>query len=311
MKRDLMRRNKLYGSITLTPLEKTLAEKRRELEERYGNPDNNSCFYKCPVTQETVPLTPAMMSEWARAIVDKKTTVDKPPNSLTFDPATRRSSLLSHRRRSSSISGSDSGSRGPSDIACMSNIIDRLLTPQKETPPPLTLPSLPIEEQNTPTKLPRFLTFARDRLGIANATHYEDRLRDKSYGPDILHLVEEKDLAVLGIPAGDIIRMKQAAPKWMSSDDAKRKDAPHDDGAGAGLGFGEDAHRDKQARTIITFEKRYRDGSGASRVYGHMEPADPFEGTMDNVFEWFYRCELTQTFIAIPIGFRAIIEEEE
>ncbi|THU79406.1 hypothetical protein K435DRAFT_875502 [Dendrothele bispora CBS 962.96] len=254
------------GPTSLTPLEKAVAEKRNLLEKMYGNPNDNSCFYKCAVTGDLIPLTPIMMAEWACAMVDNKATVQTPPNMLTFDPANRRSSLRSSHRHSSSSMSSDASANCTSDIGHLSNIIS-LLAPcrESETPAPAApAASSLLEHQNTPSKLLRFLSYAKNKLGITNAPAYERSLRDQSYGPDILHLVEDKDLISLSIPSGDVIRMKKAAPIWMASDDSKRKPA-------------DDPDTCPPNQPPVTFEKRWIDpetgrDTGAARVYGKLEP---------------------------------------
>ena len=49
-------------------------------------------------------------------------------------------------------------------------------------------------------------------MGVLNASCHENSLANEGYGPDILHLIENKDLCALGIPAGDVLCLKQAVP---------------------------------------------------------------------------------------------------
>lgn len=49
--------------------EAELARFRGLLEQEHGNDHDKSYTYVCPVTGESVPLTPLMMKEWARALV--------------------------------------------------------------------------------------------------------------------------------------------------------------------------------------------------------------------------------------------------
>ncbi|THU91385.1 hypothetical protein K435DRAFT_841047 [Dendrothele bispora CBS 962.96] len=303
-----------------------VAEKRNLLEKMYGNPNDNSCSYKCVVTGDLVPLTPIMMAEWARAMyllepvkVDNKATVQTPPNTLMFDPATRRSSLRSSKRRSSSLMSSDASSSRTSDIGHISNIISLLAGPRREPETPASAPAAPtlLEHQNTPSKLPRFLSYAKDRLGIINAPAYERSLRDQSYGPDILHLVEDKDLISLNIPSGDVIRMKKAAPIWMASDDSKHK--PVDDPVASDDSKHKpvddpETHPPKQP--LVTFEKRWIDpetgrDTGAARVYGTLEHIDGWEDQQaEPGLSWFYKCEVLQQFLPVPAGYKAIIVDD-
>ena len=47
---------------------------------------------------------------------------------------------------------------------------------------------------NTPSKLSRFLKYAKSHLEIPNAWLYEQCLEESGYGPDILHLIIDGDL---------------------------------------------------------------------------------------------------------------------
>ena len=85
----------------------------------------------------------------------------------------------------------------------------------------VTPPLSPV--RNTPTLLTRFLHDCEDNLGIANATLYESPLRRKSYSPDILHKVSDDALENIGIPAGDVIRLKDASLPWYTGPSAKRR----------------------------------------------------------------------------------------
>jgi len=70
---------------------------------------------------------------------------------------------------------------------------------------------------NTPSKLSRFLKYAKTHLGIPNAQLYERCLEEMGYGPDILHLVNDGDLKDIGIKPGDVIRLKQHSLQWLNS----------------------------------------------------------------------------------------------
>ena len=52
------------------------------------------------------------------------------------------------------------------------------------------------------------------KLGGCSAENYVFSLKWKSYGPDILSQVPNFDLAGLGIPPGDIIRLKNSSDRW-------------------------------------------------------------------------------------------------
>ena len=53
---------------------------------------------------------------------------------------------------------------------------------------------------------------------MKNASCHEFSLANEGYGPDILHLVEDKTLCALRIPAGDVLCLKQAAPLWWKTE---------------------------------------------------------------------------------------------
>jgi hypothetical protein len=71
---------------------------------------------------------------------------------------------------------------------------------------------------NTPTKLPRFLHYARDTLGIKDAPLFEATMAHKGFGPDILHLVPDTDLREIGFSIGDTIRLKNSASTWLQAE---------------------------------------------------------------------------------------------
>lgn len=149
--------------------------------------------------------------------------------------------------------------------------------------------------KNTPTKLTRFLKYAATE-GVPDATMYEHRMKMKGYGPDILGDVETSDLVEIGIPPGDVLRLKRAAPVWWSSADAKRQCTKAN-------AFGQDDSTDL-VQSLIGFEKRYKDGSGAARTAGTLEPTDDF---FDETFDWFYYFDAAKKMVPIPPGFMPVI----
>jgi hypothetical protein len=85
------------------------------------------------------------------------------------------------------------------------------LRPESESPSCLPPPS--------PSDIPRFLKYAKDNLGIKDAARYVDGLRDKHLGPDILDQADMQELTGfdIGIPYGDALRLRAAAPSWWKS----------------------------------------------------------------------------------------------
>ncbi|KIK54294.1 hypothetical protein GYMLUDRAFT_63245 [Collybiopsis luxurians FD-317 M1] len=72
-------------------------------------------------------------------------------------------------------------------------------------PTPTTVLPAPSPPHNSPTKLHCFLRDLEESGTIPHATCHLQALVDKSYGPDILHLVNQKELEGLGIKSGDAI----------------------------------------------------------------------------------------------------------
>lgn len=135
---------------------------------------------------------------------------------------------------------------------------ERPVTPPTSAPLPTSSPVRP-----TPTKLTRFLEYAEDKLGVVNATTFEHRLREQSYGPDILHLADSNDLKSLGIDPGDVIRLKRGAPDWYNGPLAKRPRRMEHDGPQPPSPPG--AVNEEQK---VSFERRWKDGTEAKRFWG-------------------------------------------
>ncbi|KAF5358628.1 hypothetical protein D9758_007742 [Tetrapyrgos nigripes] len=292
----------------LTAAERAVAKKRGLLERQYGDLSKGDSSYKCPSTGESVRLTPYMLSEWARAMVNKKVTLESPPDSVTFDPRTRQSSLLcSHRSSSVSTDGSYSGSRAPmSELGFLSNILDRFV-PHPRTPAPTTPPhSHPsFDYRNTPTKLPRFLQYTKEKFGVNQAPSFQYQLATHTYGPDVLEFVDNKDLASLNIPAGEVIRLKKAAAAFMTSDEAKvtKRKTPDD--------VELDTRPAKEPRVeTVALEKRWRDGSGAQRLYGTIKLGDG-NCISDADVEWFFRADGMPAFAPVPSGWAVTLENDD
>jgi len=262
-----------------------------------------------------LPLTPLMMNEWARAVVrvvfcseyntkyipqfDGEASIHAPPVSEAFDPVKRRAALHPSRIASTSAQPASTTSELGHLSAIVSNILglhqDRSAAP---TTPPKKAPDPPSPAKPTPTKLARFLRYAQDNLGVNNATLYEIPLRQKGYGPDILHLVPDESLAETGLPHGDVIRLKAGCAAWFTSADAKRKRTEED-------------KTDDRPRTPpnkkVRYEKRFKDGSGAHTFWGpYLEPGDMFHPE----WEIYYYCEARREYFPIPQGY-CVIEDDE
>ncbi|KAF8064884.1 hypothetical protein FPV67DRAFT_159076 [Lyophyllum atratum] len=297
----------------LTKLDLELARCRRLLEVKYLNDHDGGYTYidKTPGgVGDSFPLTPFMMKEWARAIYDGIATAMQPPATNTFDPLNRRASLP--RSRSTSASAPLSTLSGSSDLAHVASIVQGLVAMAQPPlrPTPLTPknkstsndPSTPPSIRNTPSKLSRFLRYAEANLGVRNATTYEEAFQTQSYGPDILHLVDDKSLLDMGLAQGDVIRLKTNSLRWynLNSGYQKRKRAIEDQGTPPPPPLPRTPENIK-----IRFEKRYHNG-GTARVYGpRITPGKPrFEQDYDMTFF----SEARRQFIPVPDGFMAVID---
>jgi hypothetical protein len=96
-----------FGADGITELESQLAHFRVLLEKKWGHDHDNSFTYFPPDASYSLPLTPYMLKEWARALVSSHlyspnispdvsqydgadlVSVSVPPNSPLFDPANR------------------------------------------------------------------------------------------------------------------------------------------------------------------------------------------------------------------------------
>ncbi|KAJ7096181.1 hypothetical protein C8R44DRAFT_749026 [Mycena epipterygia] len=113
------------------------------------------------------------------------------------------------------------------------------LIPRKQTifatrsapKPPLCLSTPKQEQENakasqvalpTPSKLPRFLEYAGQNLGVPLAPSFESPMHKNGYGPDILHLLDDRDLMDIGINKGDVIHLKAGAQLWWNGPEANK-----------------------------------------------------------------------------------------
>lgn len=71
----------------------------------------------------------------------------------------------------------------------------------------------------SPSDIPHFLKYAKDNLGIKDAAHYVNGLRDKHLGPDVLNKADIQELTGfdIGMPYGDALCLQAAAPSWWKS----------------------------------------------------------------------------------------------
>ncbi|KAJ6448260.1 hypothetical protein C8R45DRAFT_1134350 [Mycena sanguinolenta] len=295
----------LYDADRLSDLDWELARLRGMLEKKYQNSNNAGYTYIDPSTATTYPLTPQMMKEWCRAMYDGKATLNEPPSFIA-----------------AGINGPAVASvpaQGMSDIGYLANILTTVMGGRNgvaDVTNPAALPKTPVRETKektnsslicpTPSKLPRFLEHAVTNLGVPSAPTFESPMRRNGFGPDILHLVEDRDLTDLGIKKGDVIRMKAGAQEWWNGPNAKKKRSHADMEAMSASASGSSGLPDALATPPskkVSFERHYEDG-GASRFYGPR--IKPGEGAK-NVF---YCCPLRNKFVLIPLRYQCTHEEE-
>lgn len=225
------------------------------LEKKYSSDRDGSYAYINAATATTIPLTPYMMKEWARAIVsgfritfdhiysyytqyDGIATVEDPPRTAAFDPANRVSSLSSRARAGSSASANSSGDISAASLAQILGSVVSVMRPDLVMPatpktikapgPPASAPGLDTSSIifNTPSKLERFLRDA-ERNGIPGVLNYHLSLSIKGYGPDILHMVNAQELTETGVSPGDAIRLREYANKWWAEEHRRVAKRPH------------------------------------------------------------------------------------
>ncbi|THU82391.1 hypothetical protein K435DRAFT_575601, partial [Dendrothele bispora CBS 962.96] len=153
--------------------------------------------------------------------------------------------------------------------------------------------------ENTPTKLPRYLSYAKEKLGVNNAPSYEAALREKSYGPDILQHVDDKELISLNIPPGDVIRLKKGCEAWMRS---PLSQSATSDGSGRPADSTDNS---------IRFEKVFLNpegyasffGDGIERAPDSAVPTDSEEFQECDRFHWYFHSTQLKQRVRLPPGF--------
>jgi hypothetical protein len=173
--------------------------------------------------------------------------------------------------------------------------------PLPSTPSPTLLALAPSSPPtNTPSKLSRFLQYAHDQLGVANAPLFEHALAREGYGPDILSDVDQPALVACGLTSGDAIRLKRGAQSWWNSSDAKKPKIASVVGSNipptpASAGWNEEENRDYGVR----FEKRYCEGGCKSYFGSHVVPG---KNRAHREFSWWYFNTVTRKTEPVPQG---------
>ncbi len=308
-------------------MDSQLAHLRGLLEKKYANDHDSGYTYIDPVTSDLVPLTPFMMTEWSRAMVqsiyceyhftsdillqyDGLATVNQPPSTVTFDRVNRRSSLHAHHPHSLLASSpapySVQGVSGNDLAHIISSVVSSIVTvhtplkPSSTPPCPAPVVTTHLPTQHTPSKLLRFLEYAELHLNIKNAHLHEESLWILGFGPDILHLVDDNALTNIGLTLGDVIHLKQNSQQWWNSADAKHKWTQADQPPSIPT---------TPPNKRVAFEKRYHNG-GCYRVYGpKMVKVDNFSPKPGA--DWFYFCKASDTFIPLPPSYAPVLDSKE
>ncbi|KAJ3911313.1 hypothetical protein F5877DRAFT_10621, partial [Lentinula edodes] len=302
---------------SMSAMEKELARIRGLLEKEHGNDYDMTYTWLNPNTGEKVPLSPMAMDEWTRAIYSGLADKKHPPTdpySPHFGSINRQSSIQPFAPRTSSFScnhltAAPANPGVVSDLAHLATIM-AMITPQtpahlKTATPP---PDITIPIKNTPSKLLRFLEYAETNVGVEHATQHLLRLQEEGYGPDILDQVDDKDLKILGIKHGDVLRLKRAAPLWLNGPDAKCKVPSAASRASASASLSSSGSSVNLFPNWRRFEKRWNDGSGASSAFGQSMRLLEDDEMPDPTITWWYFSELTKSMLRVPEGYVPVLE---
>ncbi|KAF8173099.1 hypothetical protein BJ912DRAFT_1065367 [Pholiota molesta] len=291
-------------------IERELSRIRGILEKKYANPTDSGYTY-IHDDGERLPLTPAMLLQWARAIYSGDTTHSLPPHTQAFDPQNRQRSLF---QKKGDVASASNVAGDLSTVSSIFRDVRAIITNNQASVPTTTALLHPVPTQstivpvssptkNTPTKLTRYLHFAQDHLGVHNAMDYELRLMNEGYGPDILSEVDNKDLVACGLMAGDAIRLKRGAADWWTSSDAKRSKPAPAIVAQSSLG----TESGEQVRYDVRFEKRFVDG-GSESIFGSGLRKGPNMRWKE--FTWWYYNQVTTLVERVPFGFVPILDPQ-
>lgn len=160
----------------------------------------------------------------------------------------------------------------------------------------------------SPSDVPRFLQYCEDELGIAGAMAYQSPLSRKRYGPDILADVTDEDLSKddVGIPPGDVIRLKRGSVKWWNlSSGGKRK-------AGSRSSSHHDSHRGQKSRRTwspepsagtevqVRYEEKFPEGGGHTFWAGPLKQTTDLNVSNPNLY---YYSDAFQEMVEVPPGY--------
>jgi len=159
----------------------------------------------------------------------------------------------------------------------------------------------------SPTQIARYLRYAETNLGVKYASSYKAALEMHGFGPDILPEVDAKALSDLGIPAGDVIRLKKGSMAWWNGPNAKRKRS----NTSASVPLVPET-QELPAKKRVSYNKRYHDGGGCRFSGLPMQKDDDDDdgfGPVDHDYDLLYFCDTQKQWLPVPAGY--IIDEEE
>jgi hypothetical protein len=229
---------------------------------------------------------------------------------LSFYPTKCGPSLLPSAVAASGSKNAQSGS----DLAVFASIFSDIcgLIQGPHTAVPAT-PSSSHTPQNSsasktsptcpsPSQLTRFLRHCEDDLGISDASIYKSHLCQKSYGPNILHKVDNKALEDIGISPGNIIHLKDAVIPWYNGPSAKKWRIVRE-------------NRVEDKKPLVAYEKRWFDAEG-NQTSGNCFWGPPMEGgdsnqVLDPGLQIWYKCKAYQDWFPVPQGYVAVAEGED
>jgi hypothetical protein len=177
------------------------------------------------------------------------TTINEPPATATFDIANKRCELrdrggLGGRSTCSPPVAAADSLTAIAQLATTALNLAKHITEQSARQIPM--PHTPkrarthhMAESNyspsfqplpSPSDIPCFMRYAKEKLGITDAASYITPLQENRLGPDIL---SDADMATLtsskiGILYGDALRLCNAAPSWWSSHSKRCHDSEDD-----------------------------------------------------------------------------------
>jgi hypothetical protein len=181
----------------------------------------------------------------------------------------------------------------------MTRMVDAIIpvpaTPRNRSATEHPSPANPSPPLPSPSDISRYLNHASEKLGVRSAQAFVSPLKRKSYGPDILSQVPDSDLAGLGIPPGDIIRLKNGSEGWW-----KKQKQVGGKGPDANS-FNQDQQKDEEEEETVGYEYKYPDGGGVHYSGPPMIRGD--QGPHDSSTTYYNQA--CHARLPIPLGFTA------